>query len=144
MERVDAHEHYVVVLVDELDHLLRAPVDVGLDQAAEAPDTMVDMHYVVARLYGVELAQAHGELAASRHVAAKVVFMEAVEDLVVGEEAYPALVVGEALVDGVGHGGERYAVAAVVEDVLEPLCLRGDIGKDEYLIPVVPEFLERL
>ena len=55
VEGVDGDKDDVVVLIEELDHLLRTTVDVGLDQAGEFPDAVVDMHYIVADFDLVEL-----------------------------------------------------------------------------------------
>ena len=68
MQRMDGDEDHVVVLIEKLDHLLRAAVGVGLDEAGEAADAVVDVHYVVADLYLVELLEREGEFAAARLV----------------------------------------------------------------------------
>ena len=52
---MDRDEHQVVVLIEELDHLLGRAVDVGLHQSPEAAYAVVDVDDIVAHLDLVEL-----------------------------------------------------------------------------------------
>ncbi len=55
MERMDADEQDVVVLVEQFDHLLFLPVDIHLDQSCESSHAMVDVHDVIARFEVLQL-----------------------------------------------------------------------------------------
>ena len=68
--------------------------------------------------------------------------MEAVEDLVVGEEAELALVVAEAGVERAAHGGEEQARLLVVEDALEAVGLLEGVGQDVEVVALAVEALE--
>ena len=96
----------VAVLILYLYHLL---VTVALrhpHQPAEAADAMVDVNHVVAHLKLLYLLERQSHLAATGLVGAEAVFVEAVEYLVVGEEAHPQAVVGKPLVQGAVDGRE--------------------------------------
>ena len=144
MEGVDADEHDVVVLEEELDHLLGMTVDVGLHKSAELGDAMVDMHDIVAGFDLLQLLETEGELAAAGTVALQVVFVETVEDLMVGEETDFRVVVHESLMDSAVDGRELDLVAPVFEDGLETLVLIGGVGEYEDAVAVVEELRERV
>ena len=95
---MDGHEHHIVVLIDELDDLLRGVAIGQTYQARKLADAVVDMYHIVTRLELAELLQGKSYLSASCPVTPEAIFMEAVEDLMVGEEATPQGMVGESLV----------------------------------------------
>ena len=128
MQIVDGDEDAVVVFVNEFDHLLRGAVDAGAQQAAELAHAMVDMHDVVARLDARKFFEREGQTPRASAVAAERIFVEAVENLVVGEEAELQGVVGETLVQGGLGGGEGYVFAPLLEDGLEAEGLLGRVG----------------
>ena len=151
VERVDAHVHLVVVGVDDADDLLVAlagrlhvAVAVGLrryghaHQTSELADAEVHMHHVVAHFHLLKLFHGERYLAAAGRVGAQVVLVEAVENLVIGEEAELQLLVHESAVDGLVDGREgeccllgafficrQGAVLAgkAFKDVVQPLLL---------------------
>ena len=116
MQGVDADEDNVVILVYQLDSLLRLPVHLGAHQAAELSDAVVDMHHIVAYGELVQFLQREGNLSTPCLVALEAVFMETVEKLVVGKEARLQLLVGKPGMDGLVHRRERYIFLPVVED----------------------------
>ena len=116
MEGVDADEDDVVVLVDQLDCFLHLAVHFGADQSAELSDAVVDVDDVVAGRELVQLFQREGELAAPCLVAFKVELVEAVEQLMVREEADAQRLVGETFVYRLVDGGEGEVVSPVLED----------------------------
>ena len=116
VQGVDGDEHHVVVLIDQLHHLLRGVAVGDAHQSGKAPHAVVGVHHVVAGGELVQLLQGKGHLAAACLVALEVILMEAVEQLVVGEDAEVQGVVGKAFVQGLVDGGEGDAVAPVVED----------------------------
>ena len=56
---MDVDKEYIAVAVDQLDRLVRAPVLVDLDQTAEPPHAVIDMHHVIARFELVQLGDGH-------------------------------------------------------------------------------------
>ncbi len=138
-EPVDVDEDDVVVLVEELDHLLRLSGHVGADEPAEAAYAVVGVYHEVSRLELLELAEAHGELSAAGPFGAEVVAVEAVEDLVVREETGPGGVVHESGVQGGGHRceveGRRAAFRTPFrEDGTQAFGLGGGVGEEVYSI----------
>ena len=113
---MDADENDIVVLVDQLDGFLHLAVHFRADEAAELADTVVDMHDVVAGRELVQLLQREGEFSAPGLVALQVELVEAVEQLVVGEEADTQRLVGETFMYGLVDRGERDVVPPVLED----------------------------
>ena len=120
---MNVDEQHVAVLVDQLDRLVGLAVLGDLHQSVEAPHAVIDVHHVVARFEPVELGDGHLLVAAD--LAVDAVALVAVEDLVVGIEAQPQVVVDEPLVQRRRqrpHGGP--AAADLVEDMLQTLRLR--------------------
>ena len=119
---MDVDEEYVAVAVDQLDRLVRAPVLVDLDQTAEPPHAVIDMHHVIARFELVQLGDGH--LLVAPDLAVDAVTLVTVENLVVGIEAQFQVVVHEPLVQRNGerpHGG--LPAPYLVEDVLQAFDL---------------------
>ena len=123
VQRVDGHEHHIVVLINQLDDLLRGVSVRQAHQARKLTDAMVDVYHIVPRLELTEFLQRKGYLATTCAVASEAIFMEAVEDLMIGEEAAPQGVVGKALVQGLVHISKGDAVSPFLEDVLQSLGL---------------------
>ena len=73
------------------------------------------MDYVVIDLDLVQFLEREGEFAGTRLVGTETVFVETVEDLMIGEEADMRLVVDKPLVESGVDGSERYPVATVGE-----------------------------
>ena len=103
---------------------------------------MVDVHDVVADLDGVQLFQRHGKFAGTRAVALERVLVETVENLVVGEDAHPCLMVDKTLVERAGDGREGDVVAAVFEDGPQAGNLLLGVAENQYLIAILQEFGE--
>ena len=70
--------------------------------------------------------------------------MEAVEDLMVGEEAGLGLVVDEALMDRRGYRSEADVVAPVLENRAEAVGLVRGVGEDQYAVSLAEEVGERV
>ncbi len=142
MQGVYRHEDYVIVGIDELYHLLSAPVDLGAEQTGEFAYAVVDMHDEVARLDGTQLLERQCELARACAVALECVFVEAVKYLMVGEHAHLQPLVAESLVDGWDYGGKGYVVASVGKDGLEAFYLLVAVAEDVYGVAVAQECRE--
>ena len=140
---VNRHEYHIVVQIAYFDAFLRGAVHRGFHQAAEAPHAVVHVHHIVAHLNLVEFLERQCQFAAASAVAFEVVFVETVENLMVGEYAQLQVVVHEALVDGFQHRGESDVVAAVVEDGFEAFNLLAAVGEDEQAVAIGKELLER-
>ena len=76
------------------------------NETTEATDAVIYMNDIVANLELLQFLQRQRHLATTGTVAAQVVLMEAVEDLVVGEHAHLQVVVGKACMEGLGDGGK--------------------------------------
>ena len=129
MEGVYADKHNVIVLEEEFYHLLRMTVDICLHQATEFCNSVVYVNNIITCLNLLEFLKTQGKLAPTGAITFQIIFVEAVEYLVVGEEAYLLLVVGEAFVDGMVYGGETYLIATVFENILQSLVLIRCVAK---------------
>ena len=87
MQGVDGHIHRVFMQVCNLDHLLHHIALWHSHQSSEPSHAVVYMHHIIANLKLLYLLQRQCHLASMCLVALQVVFVEAVKDLVVGEEA---------------------------------------------------------
>ena len=56
---MNVDEEDVVVLVDQLDGFVRLAVFIDFDQSVEAPDTVIDVHDVIARTQLVQFGNRH-------------------------------------------------------------------------------------
>ena len=79
MQRVDADEDNIVVLIDQLDRFLYLSVHFGAYQAAELSDAMIDMHDIIACRELVQLLQRQRDFSAPCLLAFQVEFVETVE-----------------------------------------------------------------
>ena len=70
--------------------------------------------------------------------------MEAVEYLVVGEEAQPQLAVDESFVQGVVDGSENLILRLVGQNLLQAFLLLLGVGKNVDVIALLGEVAERL
>ncbi len=139
MQVVDGDQQDVVACIDELHHLAHLTVVLGAQQAAESSHTVVGVYDVVAHLDLSEFAQAQCKLAGACPVASQGVFVETVENLVVGEHACLCLVVHKALVEGAVYGGEGYVVAAVGENLAQAVELAFVFREDAHLVSIGDE-----
>ena len=129
------HIHNVAALIDDAYCLLVGVSGRHSDKSPELAYAEVHMHDEVARLHFLKLFHSESHLAGARRVAAQAVLVEAVEYLMVGEEACAQVVVGEALVQCPVHRFELYVIVTrlylvAVEDVAQTLCLFLAVGKD--------------
>ena len=98
IERMDGDVDAVAMLVLNLDHLLISLFtgsrgDGHAHQPHELTDAMIDMDHIVANLELLNFLQREGNLAATSLIALQVVFVEAVEYLMVGEETSAQIIV---------------------------------------------------
>ena len=105
IESVDRDVDAVALLVEDLYHLLMRLLacsvgDRHADKTAELTYAMIDMHHEIANLKLLDLFESKGHLSTAGLVALEVVFVETVENLVVGEDTDFEVVVGEAVVEG--------------------------------------------
>ena len=70
--------------------------------------------------------------------------MEAVEYLVVGEEAQPQFAVDESFVQGVVDGSENLILRLVGQNLLQAFLLLLGVGKNVDVIALLGEVAERL
>ena len=142
VERMNRHKHDVVALESEFNHLLHSSVDIGAHQAAETPHTMVDVHDIVAHLDLVQFLERQREFATASAVAFEAVFVETVENLVVGEDTQTAFVIHKALVESLFHCGKGDVVAAIAENLAQAFNLLLALGKDENFVTLLEEIAE--
>ena len=86
MQGMDRDEDDVAVQIGELDHLLHGAVDARAHQTAELAYAVVFVHNIVAHLNLVEFLEREREFARSGTVALEVILVEAVKNLMVGED----------------------------------------------------------
>ena len=125
----------VAMLVENLYHLLIAIALGHTNQTSELADTMVYMNHEVANLKLLYLLKRKCHLTTTGLVALEVVFMEAVEDLVVGKNTDAQFVISKALVERFINAGERY-ICLFGKDILQTLNLLLTVGEDIDLIPL--------
>ena len=88
------------------------------------------MYDVVAHFELLEFLKGQRHLASMSTFAAEIVLMEAVEDLVIGEDAYVQVVVDEAAMQCSIDGCEADVCFLVAEDALQAVGLLAAVGQD--------------
>ena len=111
IKRMDRYVDTVALLVENLYHLLvslfpRSIGDRHTDETTELTYAMIDMHHEIANLKLLDLFESKGHLSTAGLVALEVVFVETVENLVVGEDTDFEVVVGETVVEGFADGNK--------------------------------------
>ena len=137
------------MLIGDLDHLLIGLLalrigDRHTHQATELSDAVIYMHHKIADFKLLDLLQRECHLTTAGLVALEVVFMETVEDLVIGEEADAEVIVGKAFVKRFFYWCEDNIPSHFVKDILQTLVLLLTVGKDIDLIALQQIVLERL
>ena len=145
VERMDGDEYYVVALINQLDGLLRGPSGHGQAyQTGKAAYAVVYVCHVVAYAERLYFLQGQGGFARAGLVAAQGVFVEAVEELVVGEEAFLQCLVVKSFVQRISQRFERQGVAFVFKNVTDALGLFRTVGAYIYNVALVQERVEGL
>ena len=135
-------EDGALIAIVDTDDLLHRTAVVHAHQTAEDTHTVVHMHDIVARVELLYLLERHSHLTTTHLFVAQRVLVEAVEYLMVGEEAQLALVVAETGVKGAAHGSEADARLLVVEDALQAVGLLLGISQDVKVVALAVEALE--
>ena len=138
-------------LVENLNHLLvlfttgrrLSVINRHSDQSTKLADAMVYVDHVVAHLELLYLLQRQSHLAGACLVRRETVFMVAVENLVVGKDTQPEVVVGETLVQRFLDCMETHA-PFLVKDVAQALQLFLTVGQNAELVAVSQILLKRL
>ncbi len=148
MQGVDGDIHRVLILVGDLDHLLHHVALWHTHKPSEASHTVVDVHHVVANLKLLYLFECQCHLAPMRLVTLQVIFVEAVKNLVVGEEAQLQRVVNESLMNGFVDGKEmdgiHFCFCLFLKDILQTCNLFLAVGKDANLVALVHQSVKLL
>ena len=139
---VDGDEDAVVVLVDELDHLLCRAVDLGTQEAAELSDSVVDMDDIVPCLYGGKFLEREGQFSGAGAVALEGIFVETVENLVIGEKAPFRTVVNESFMESSRGRSEGDFFLPLLENGMKAHGLFLRVRQEVNAVPLPEEFQE--
>ena len=106
MQGVNGDEHHIVVLIDYLDDFLHGAAIGNAYQTTELPDPVIYVNHIIADVKLLKFFQRKSHFAAPRLIAAEVILMETVENLMVGEKARLEVVVGKPGVQSTVHGSK--------------------------------------
>ena len=129
MQGVNGDEHHIVVLIDNLDDFLHGVAIGNAHQTAKLSDPVVYVDHVIADVELLKLFQRKSHFAAPRLVAAEVILMETVENLMVGEKACLEVVVGKPGMQSTVHGNKTDTRSLFRENGSQPVGLFGRIGQ---------------
>ena len=140
---MNAHVNLVVVLVNDAYHLLVGVAGGNAHQSGKLSDSEIHVYDEVAGMQFLQLFHRECHLSAARGIRPQIVFMEAVEYLVVSEDADTQFAVGKSPVECFLHRHECYRFAChlravgeffvsrhLVKDVAQTLVLLLAVGKD--------------
>ena len=144
VERVDRHENGVVVLILDLNDFLHRAVAAGnAHETDKLPHPVIDVNHVVAGFKLADFLEGERHFCVPGVVGTQIVFVETVEDLVIGVERGTDRRVAEAFVQSEVDGGEKCALGLLAgglhqlaEDVTQPLLLFLAVGQDESALTV--------
>ena len=139
-----AYQNKIIVLIEQLYHLLRPTVDIGAHKAAKTTYTVVYMNDIVAYLYLIELAQRQCEFSAPCPVALKIIFMETVEYLMIGEETVLTLVIHKTLVDCTVNCRKFYIISTVFKYGFQAIGLISGVAENENTVTLGYEISETI
>lgn len=123
------HEQNIVIFVNQLDSLVYLAVLVDLDQTAETPHAVIDMHHIIAHAELIQLCDGH--LFVALDLAVDPIALVAVENLMVGIETKFQVVIDETLVQRDRQRVDlRLLTSRLVENVLQPFELRPVFRQD--------------
>ena len=143
MQRVNRHEHHIVILINQLDNLLSG-ISVGdTNQARELTYSVIDMHHVIARLKLIQLFERKSHFATACLVATQIVFMKAVEYLMVGKDAVLQRMIYETLVQSTVYRSKFNLVSPLLEYIPQAVGLLHAIRADKDFISTLQEIGKR-
>ena len=134
MQGMNGNEHYIVILIDQFDDFLCSISVRNPHQTGKTSDTVVDMDHIIARLEHIQLLQRKSHLSAAGFVAAKVVFMETVENLMVGKDTAAQGMVNESLVQSMVYRFELDAVSPFLKNILQTVGLLHTVRTNEQTV----------
>ena len=144
VERVDGYENGVVVLILDLDDFLHRAVTAGnAHETNELPHPVIDVNDVVAGFKLADFLEGERHFCVTGVVGTQIVFVEAVEDLMIGVECGANRRVAETFVQSEVDGGEKRAFGLLAgglhqlgEDVAQTFLLLLAVGQDESALTV--------
>ena len=132
--------YFVVLLINDADNLLVSLCNgtVGIfccgwhsDKTCKLTNTKIYMYYEVARLHLLQLLHRESHLTPLGTLALKLVFMEALEYLVVGKENHLHAVIDISLMNGSLNGGRKSGGDnGVFENLRKTFLLLVAVGKN--------------
>ena len=144
VERVDRYENGVVVLILYLDDFLHRAVTAGnAHETNELSHPVIDVNHVVAGLKLADFLEGERHFCVPGVVGTQIVFVEAVEDLMIGVKRGTNRRVAETFVQREVDGGEKRALGSLTgglhqlgENVAQTLLLLLAVGQDESALTV--------
>ena len=141
MQGMDGDIDVVVSGISYLDDFLHLVAILHRDQASETPYAIIDMDHIIAYLELLQLLERQRNFASCSFIAAEVVTMEAVENLMVCQDGDIQVVVDEACMQGLVNRSELYACLLIVEDAFQAVRLLLAVSQD---VEVCAAFLQLL
>ena len=116
MQRMNRDKNHIVILVNQTHHFLRSISIGNTYQSSETSHTMVCMHYVISGSKLIQFLQAQGYLTATGLVAFQIVFMETVEQLVIGKDTETQSIIRKTFMQSALYGCKRDVISPVFKD----------------------------
>ena len=145
IECMNGHIYDVVILIENLDHLLHLPIGRHSYQSTKLTHTMIDMYHVVTHLKLLNLLQRECHLTSAGFIALEAILVITIEQLVIGEVTLFGFMVDKASMNGNRHRIEYHestTLAVCIEDFLQTTYLLIVIGKDIECISVTQQLFK--
>ena len=137
MKRVDGNENHIVIFIHQFDEFLLLTICTRhAHQSSKLPYTVIHVYDIIAGFKLHEFLKRQCEFSVAGAVALEVIFVETVEDLVVGKEGDAQRLVNKSFVQGVQDGRKGEGFSHVLKDGAQTLRLLLAISKNVEVVTI--------
>ena len=140
---MNGYKHHILILIHQLDDLLRSVSVRNTHQACKAPDTVVDMYHIIARFKHIQFLERQCHFSTTRLVTAKVVFMESVKNLMVRKHTNPQRMVHKPFMQRTVYRFKGNVIASFLKNIFQTFRLLHAVRADIQTIFPLQEIGER-
>ena len=144
VKRVNRNENHVVVLIHQLDEFLLLTIrSRHTHQSRKLPYSVIYVYHIITGFKLHEFLKRQREFSVSCAVTLKVIFVETVEDLMIGKKGNAQRFVNKSFVKRMQNGRKGKRFPHVLKDGAQTLRLFLAIGKNVEVVTICFELSER-
>src|SRR5574344_2166892 len=135
---------HIIILINQFKHLLRSVAIRNTNQAFDTADTMIGMDYIITGLKLLQFFHSKSHLTRPCLIATKIVFMETVEYLMIGEDTHLQRMIDETGMQSLLDRSESNVVSPIFENMSDTSRLFRTIATYIDMIPFLQIVIEEL